>query len=152
MSRDGAIELTFLDGEDYVFRLAWGQLIKLQEVRLCGAFLVFERLHGSEWMVEDIREVIRLGLVGGGLDPIKATKLVKEYVEQRPPIDRHKRAGLNPGDPPVDPLGFAIAIIAAGITGPPDEEPLEKKAAAPIGSTTSTMDASASAHSTGQVH
>lgn len=137
MSRDGSIELTFLDGEDYSFRLAWGQLIKLQEERKCGPFVILERLHGSDWMIEDIFAVIRLGFVGGGMDEIRARKLAKEYVERRPVIKS---------------LPIAQAIIAAAILGPPDEEQLEKKAEAATGSTISTTDASASAPSTEPVH
>lgn len=112
MSRDASVILTFLDGEEYPFRLAWGQLIKLQESRNCGPFVIFERLHGSDWMVEDIRDVIRFGLVGGGMTEVGARKLVKEYVEQQPPMDA---------------LPIARAVIAAAILGPPDEEELPKK-------------------------
>lgn len=138
MSRDGSIELTFLDGEEYIFRLAWGQLIKLQESRGCGPFVVLERLHGSTWMVEDISEVVRLGLIGGGVDEIKARKLVKEHVLKATPMKS---------------LAMARDIIAAAVVPPAEEEEdAAKKAAAPNGSTTSPTDASVSAPSTGSAH
>ena len=137
MSRDGSITRTFADGEDYVFRLAWGEIIKLQEARNCGPFLIYVRLHGVDWMLEDVREVVRLGLIGGGMDEIKAKKMVAEYVERRPIIAS---------------LPLAQEIIKAGILGPPDEEPLEKKAEAPSGSTTFQMAESASVPSTEPVH
>jgi tail tube GTA-gp10-like protein len=137
MSRDASVILTFLDGEEYVFRLAWGQLIKLQEARNCGPFLVLERLHGEDWRMEDIRDVIRFGLVGGGMDEIKARKLVKEYVEQRPPLDA---------------LPLAKAVIIAGVAGPPDEEPIEKKAQAATEPTISPMAGSGSPLSSASPH
>jgi hypothetical protein len=136
MSRDASIVLEFLDGEDYRFRLAYGQVIKLQEVRNAGPFALYLRLHGADWMVEDIREVIRLGFIGGGMDEIKAKKMVVEYVEGRPMIQC---------------LSVAQAIIKAAVVGPPDGEDIEKKAEAASGSMTSTMDASVSPPSTAQV-
>lgn len=136
MSRDGSIELTFHDGEEYVFRLAWGQFIRLQEERKCGPFNVAERLHGPDWLVDDIGAVIRLGFIGGGLDPIKAKKMVREYVEN---------------DAPTRSLALARDIIAAAVI-PPEEEPLEKKAKAASGWTISRTGASESPRFTGPVH
>lgn len=147
MSRDGSILLTFTDGEEYVFRLAWGALIKLQESRKCGPFVVFERLHNGDWMVEDIRDVIRFGLVGGGMDEVKARKLVREYVEDRPPL----RTDLD--NPETSVLAIAVKVIDAGLLGPPDEEPLEKKVEmAANGSTISTTVGSASPSSLASAH
>lgn len=130
MSRDASILLNFLDGEDYNFRLAWGQIIKLQEVRNAGPFMVYARLHGTEWLVEDVREVIRLGFIGGGMDEKKAKAMVIEYVENRPLIQS---------------LPIAQQIMKTAIVGPPDEEEVEKKVkAAASESMISTTDESAS--------
>jgi Phage tail tube protein, GTA-gp10 len=84
----------------------------LQEARNCGPFVILDRLHGKDWTLEDISAVIKLGFVGGGMDEIKARRLVKEYVEQGFPINS---------------LPIAVKIIDAAVLGPPDEEPLEKK-------------------------
>ena len=123
MSRDATIVLEFLDGEEYVFRLAWGQWIRIQESRAAGPFVVFQRLHGDAWLVEDIRDVIRCGFVGGGMDEIRARKLVRDYVETAPPLAS---------------LELAKQIATAGMLGAPDGEVLEKKQEAPTESTTST--------------
>ena len=109
----------------------------MQEARNVGPFVTLERLHGTEWMVEDIRDVIRQGFVGGGMDEIKARKLVKEYVETRPPHDS---------------LVLARAIIAAAVIGPAEEEPPPKKAEAVTVSTTSQADGSGSPLSSGSAH
>lgn len=123
MSRDARVVLEFLDGEEYVFRLAWGQWIRLQEERGVGPFVLFERLHGDTWLVEDIRDVIRQGLVGGGMDEIGARRLVRNHVESQPPFAS---------------LELAKAIVSAGMLGAKDEEPFEKKAQAPTESIPST--------------
>ncbi len=121
MSRDASILLPFHDGEDYNFRLA------------CGPFVIYLRLFGSEWYAEDIREVIRLGFIGGGMSEVNAKSMVVEYVENRPLIEN---------------LSLAQEIMKAAVLGPPDKEDIEKKAAAASGSTTSTMDVSVSPPST----
>lgn len=136
MSRDASILLPFLDGEDYNFRLAWGQLIKLQESRNAGPFLIYLRLHGSDWFAEDVREIIRLGLIGGGMSEVEAKKLVVEYVEGRPLIQN---------------LPIAQQIIKTALLGPVDKEDIEKKVAAANGSMTSTMAESVSPPSTALV-
>lgn len=137
MSRDASIMLTFHDGEEYVFRLAWGQLIKLQESRSCGPFVVLDRLHMNTWLVEDITEVVRLGLIGGGMDDIKAKKMVREYIEERSPFKS---------------LELATKIIDAGVLGAPDGEQLEKKVDPPSSLTVSPMDASELPSSTVLAH
>lgn len=135
MSRDGSVTLTFLDGEDYVFRLAVGQLMKLQEARNCGPYEILLRLHGEGWRVEDITEVIRWGLVGGGMNEIRAKKMVREYVEHRPPMSAAAEAS---------PLSIAQAVIHAGMIMPEEDDPLKKARADPSASTTSPTDGSAS--------
>ena len=137
-NRDASTIQMFPNGEEYPFRLAWGQLIKLEEERNCGCYKIWVRLCDESWTIKDISEVIFLGLVGGGMGDIKARKLVREYVEGRPPIES---------------LELAQKVIEAGLIGAP-EEPLETKkeeAAAGNGSTISPTAASASAPSTAQV-
>ncbi|MBX4992894.1 hypothetical protein ABID08_002067 [Rhizobium binae] len=105
MSRDAKITLTWADG-DYTFRLGWGELAELQEKTDAGPYVVLNRLHTHHWRIEDLSNVIRLGLVGGGLEPVKALKLVRTYVEARPPMENHP---------------YAVAILSAGLIGAEDE-------------------------------
>ena len=104
--RDARIEHEFADG-DYSFRLAWGELVELQEKCDAGPYVVLQRLLGVEWRMEDIVEVVRIGLIGGGLEPAKALTLTKRYVKSRPPTET---------------LPLARAILMAGILGAPDEK------------------------------
>ncbi|KAB2781265.1 gene transfer agent family protein [Brucella anthropi] len=113
MSRDASITLDFADGT-YKFRLAWGQLAELQENCDAGPYVILERLQNRSWRLNDIRENIRLGLIGGGMDPMSALKLVKRYVEDRPLLENVK---------------LAQAVLTVALIGAPEEEVGEPKAA-----------------------
>lgn len=117
MSRNGSITLPFA-GEERFFRLGWRELIELQEARDAGPAFVLGRLAVGAWHVQDIREVIRLGLQGGGIAHAEAIKLVRVHVEQCP-----ENIG---GDDGLRML--AMRVLSAAIDGAPDE-PLGKKEA-----------------------
>ncbi len=91
MSSDGSITLTWADGE-HVFRLAIGQLRQLQDKCDAGPQEIYARLMDGTWRVDDIRETLRLGLIGGGADPMKALSLITHYVDERPWIEGRKIA------------------------------------------------------------
>lgn len=114
MSRDGSITSDFAD-DTYEFRLSWGELIKLQEARDTGPYLVLNRLLNGGWLVQDISDVIRLGLVGGGMEPVKALKLVRSYVEARVPLEN---------------LVLAQRVLGAALIGTTEEELGKKSEAA----------------------
>ena len=114
MSRDGSITIEWGDGS-YDFRLGWGELAKIQEACDAGPFVVLDRLKTGTCRLEDISNVIRWGLVGAGKTPVEATKLLKLYVEDRPPAESRLTAW---------------AIMAAGCLGAPEEQ-IEKKSEAP---------------------
>ena len=113
VSRKAKIDLTWADGE-YTFRLPIAQLEELQEKCGAGPPAIFQRLCASSWMVRDVRETIRLGLIGGGMAPAKALSLVQRYVDERP---------LGENAP------TAQAILLAAIIGVEDE-PVGKAEAA----------------------
>ncbi|KAA9369563.1 gene transfer agent family protein [Ochrobactrum quorumnocens] len=124
MSRDASISLDFADGT-HKFRLAWGQLAELQESCDAGPYIIYERLNNRTWRLNDIRETIRIGLIGGGMTPPAALTLVRRYVEERPPLET---------------LPYAKAILSVALIGAPEENVGEPKAASrkkPRKSTTS---------------
>lgn len=133
MARDARVELDWAAGLNS-FRLGWGELARLQEACDAGPFVVLNRLQAGMWRVEDISSVIRFGLIGGGLDPAKAMKLTRDYVEARPPMEN---------------LLLAEAILSAACFGVSDEI-LGKAEAADQGSvsTTSRTESSGSPPST----
>lgn len=66
---------------------------------------------GGDWRVEDVRETIRLGLIGAGMTPTDAFGLVTRYVDDlaRSPL--------------VDNVGIAAAILHHALTAPEGEKP-----------------------------
>lgn len=86
MSRDGSVTLPFADGPKH-FRLAWGELTKLQEECKAGPFEIYNRLLTGRWMMGEISNTIRWGLIGGGMVPADALTFITNYVESRPPLE-----------------------------------------------------------------
>lgn len=113
MSRSADVTLAWADGE-YKFRLAIGQLRELQEKCSAGPQTILTRLATGAWMLDDVREAIRLGLIGGGLKPAEALTLVQRYVDDRPLAEN---------------VATAQAVVLVAVFGAPDE-PLPGKAAA----------------------
>jgi len=113
-NRNGQNDFDFGDGT-YSFRLGWGELQKLQEACDAGPFAIFARLGDMTFKVQDIREILRLGLIGGGLEPSKALALVREYVEERPLIEN---------------VGLAQAVLGQALAGAPEENAAKKPRAA----------------------
>lgn len=105
MSADGSVTMTWGDGE-HTFRLALGQLQELQGVTGFGPEALYRRNLEGEWHVEELRETIRLGLIGGGMKPTDATDLVKRYVDDRPLLESKTPAQV---------------ILVAALVGPPDD-------------------------------
>ena len=105
-----AIRLDFGPDEQR-FALHIGELRELEEARHAGTGAIYRRCLTGDWHVDDIREIIRLGLIGGGMDPQLALAMTRRYVDDCPWGDNHL---------------IALAVIDAAISGPPirgEEEP-----------------------------
>ena len=127
MGRDAKIDLDWADSH-YDFRLAWGQLIELQEQCDAGPFVILQRLSTGQWKLHDISHTIRLALIGGGVEPAKAMKLTRDYVESRPPLEN---------------VMLARGILGVALQGAPDEKPGEAEGEATgSGSMTSPTESS----------
>lgn len=114
MSRDGSCELVF-NGQRTIFKLAWRELMKIQEACDAGPYVVLDRLVSGRWRLQDISEVIKWGLIGGGMDQSAALKVVEVEVEGRRPLEN---------------LVIAQTILGAGVVGAPEEEVGKKSEAA----------------------
>lgn len=112
MSRSARVRLDFGPGEQ-VFRLTYPMLQELQEARECGPLFLMKRIGNGEWRVEDLVEVHRLGLIGGGMAAPKALAMVRRYITER-------------DDPAyLETAQNAFAILAAALTGI-EEDPAGK--------------------------
>jgi hypothetical protein len=123
MSADGSVTIAWGDSEERKFRLPIASLIELQEKCKAGPPEILERLLTNRWRVEDVRETVRLGLIGGGAKPEEALALRARYVDTR----------LN------ETAMVAQAILMSALIGVPDD-PVGKDEAAP--DATKVMEAS----------
>jgi hypothetical protein len=73
-----------LGGEERQFALFLGQWEELQETLGFGPLEVFTRLSRLEFRANWLREITRLGLIGGGMAPAQAKRLVERYVDTVP--------------------------------------------------------------------
>lgn len=105
MSRAGEIRFAWGDGE-YKFRLGIGQLRELQEACDAGPAFIASRLRGDTWLMQDVRETIRLGLIGGGMEPQAALAMVRKHVDEYP-LAQNKLV--------------AWVILQAAVVGVPEE-------------------------------
>lgn len=76
-----ALDLVWPGGE-HPFRLGISGIEAIQEKCDAGPNLVFARLKTGAWKTDDVRHVLRQGLIGGGMDPPKATRLVEDLLER----------------------------------------------------------------------
>lgn len=97
------IVLPFGDGE-HLFALKWKQIEHLE--KLCDASVseIASRVIGMRPRLADIRNVILLGLEGGGMPPVQALQMVDRYLDGRP------IAGIGDDE---SPLAVAVKVTSA---------------------------------------
>lgn len=133
MSAPGTRTIAWANGEDQFCLSKVGLILDLESKCSAGIATILRRLAEKEFFLSDVRETIRLGLIGGGMPPDKAMTAVKHHVDLN-------ENGLAPS------VFLAYAIIEAVLVGVP-EDPLGKAAPAAdqttAGNSSSTTDASA---------
>lgn len=133
MSAFGDISFDWADGT-YKFRLGLGEIRQLQEKTGLGPLALFHRIQTDQWLVDDLRETLRLGLIGGGMRDLKALALVRDNFDNRPKIDAKEPAlrilGAFLIGVPDDPVGKTQAAEeTAGATGSSPSPPSTASAA-----------------------
>lgn len=124
---NGGVKLTWGDG-DHVFNIAIiEQMFELEEKCDAGVYEIFQRVTTGKARLNDIRETIRLGLIGGSKTPVQALLLVKRYVDGRPLAES---------------LPIATTILLAAIVGVEGDEVGKKE---PAGQTETEADHASSA-------
>lgn len=124
MSSVGSRLIAWQGGEHEFCIAAVGNIMALEGACKSGMGSVYGRLIDGTWWLNDIRETIRLGLIGGGMTPAEAMDIVKANVDANP-------KGFAPS------VLVAIAILEAALVGVPDD---------PVGKTTAA-DAETGLHS-----
>lgn len=74
----------FLGTEERDFCLTDPMLAELENITRLGVGALYAQLVNLAYPAEALREIIRLGLIGGGMDPEQAKKLCAVYVANRP--------------------------------------------------------------------
>ncbi|ATQ67733.1 MULTISPECIES: gene transfer agent family protein [Methylosinus] len=94
-----------LAGRRRKFELRLGEIGELERLCNAGIGAIYMRLVSMQWRNDDIRETIRLGLMGGGASEPDATMVVMRYIDPEPK-GRH--------------LALAASILSACIEGAPE--------------------------------
>lgn len=96
-------------GGEHDFCLAKiGDILSLESTCDSGIMAIMRRLETDSWKLNDVRETVRLGLIGGGMSEKDALQAVKVHVDANP-------RGLAPS------VVLAHTILAAVIIGVPDD-------------------------------
>ncbi len=93
-------------GGEHTFRLTISQLEVIQDKTGCGPEHLLHKINSGQWAAVDLVEVLRNGLIGGGMGAVEALQAVRKAFELHPMI------------------GFKIpaqAVLAAALYGPPDD-------------------------------
>jgi len=143
VSRGGEIVRQWGDA-DRTFRLGIGEWRKVQETCDAGPGEIAARLAAwaavrqanpqagllhmlaaggvGAWRVDDVREVLYRALIGGGLNPTEAGKLLRDLHDERPLLEN---------------IDLALAVVLASLVGAEDEPPGEAEREASASETTS---------------
>ena len=99
-------EMIVWPGGEHPFRLALAQLEGLQQKTDCGPEWLAMKLRSGQWTATEVFEVLRWGLIGGGMGDAAAKKAVADA------FDRH-------------PVGAfkvpALTVMMAALYGQPDD-------------------------------
>ena len=74
----------FLGDGEHAFALPFHLSKELEATTGVGIGVLFQRVRALAFSISDISETIRLGLIGGGMTPAEAFKVVETYVKPRP--------------------------------------------------------------------
>lgn len=116
MANTRAEIVLFFGDAEYLFSLKVAQIEELERVCNASIFDIVQRVLSGHAFLCDIRGTIRLGLIGGGMPPVRAEQLQKLYVDAVP---------INRDNDPASPFRIAKAVLIAlmiGIDELPQEE------------------------------
>lgn len=74
----------FFGDREYTFTLTDDMITELERIADLGIGALYLRAVNMQFKLADLVEVIRLGLIGGGVSPEKAARLTDTYGRNRP--------------------------------------------------------------------
>lgn len=113
MSAVGTRVIDWHGGRQEFCLAAVGSVLALEDACKAGIATIYQRLASGSWYLQDVRETIRLSLIGAGLSAKDAEAACIAHVDRHP-------GGLGPN------VLTAMAILEAVIIGVPDD-PVGKK-------------------------
>jgi hypothetical protein len=84
MSATGTRSIIWANGEDVFCLAKVGLILDLEDKCKAPFAVIMARLENGAWGLNDVRETIRLGLIGGGMNPEKAMAAVRNHVDENP--------------------------------------------------------------------
>lgn len=84
MSANGTLVLDWAGGEDAFCLAKVGLILDLEDKCKAGIGVIAARLESGAYYLNDVRETIRLGLIGGGKSPDQAMAAVRNHVDGTP--------------------------------------------------------------------
>lgn len=81
-SRFGLVTLDWADGT-HDFRLGLAEIEEIEAKFDRSLFVIAGALGARTAKVSEIREVVRVGLIGGGMKPVDALAKVRRYLDER---------------------------------------------------------------------
>lgn len=105
----------FFGDAEYDFTLTDPMLAELEKITGLGVGALYFQMLNLAYPAEYLREIIRLGLIGGGMNPEQAKRLCDAYGVNRPLAEV---------------LGLAFEIMAARWTGTSTDQTPEDQARA----------------------
>lgn len=121
MSADGSVELTWA-AELRKFRIAIGEFRDLQEsvnarrvaigAETVGPSTLLTAFRTNNAWPDDVRDVLKAGLIGAGIAYDKAQRLLVRHFDNKPLLAHTKTAFL---------------VLLAALVGVPEDEPAKKK-------------------------
>lgn len=114
-------------GGEHAFRLGLAELETIQQKTDCGPEWMLHRLNSGQWTAAELFEILRCGLIGGGMDHVTALQAVRANFGRHPLI-----AFKVP----------AQEVLSACLFGPPDDPVGEVQPASPTPATESAGDGS----------
>ncbi len=104
MSTSAKVTLSWA-GDMRDFRLGVGEIRDLEQHRGCGLQTLLRRIIGGDWRFDDLRETLRLGLIGAKEKPPVAAGLIVRYFDD---VDQY---------PLLDHVGVAAQILEGVLAG-----------------------------------